>query len=297
MILITTPTGKIGSPLVTRLLAAGTPSLRVLVRDPAKLDLHRSTSVDVIQGSLGDPAALEAAFAGVDAVFYCLPDAPDAPDYIGHYVHLATLASAALRRKNVPRAVVVSAAGPTPADPAGPISALHTMERILGKSGAAFRWLRCGSFFENLLWQASSIRDRDCFSSCLPGHVAGPHLATDDIAGVAAAWLQRDDWTDTQTVSLLGPNDLTFDEIARLLSAHLGRTIRHECLAPEAYRTELLGAGYSASAAQGLIDMYAHLEDGYADDPFADRLLTPTSLEDWLRRQPALAPLAAGATP
>ena len=57
MIVVTAPTGQIGHHVVEDLLARGAP-VRVIVRDPAKLTAAVRGSVEVVEGSHGDPAVL-----------------------------------------------------------------------------------------------------------------------------------------------------------------------------------------------------------------------------------------------
>ena len=72
MIVITTPTGDIGSQ-VLQLLLDSAPThgeeLRVVVRDPARLPGGVQDEVDVVVGSHGDAAVVDRAFADADAVF------------------------------------------------------------------------------------------------------------------------------------------------------------------------------------------------------------------------------------
>jgi nucleoside-diphosphate-sugar epimerase len=66
-ILVTGATGKVGSRLVKRLVRRGD-QVRALVRDPSKLD---APGAEAITGDLHDPASLEAAVRGVDAMVHC----------------------------------------------------------------------------------------------------------------------------------------------------------------------------------------------------------------------------------
>jgi uncharacterized protein YbjT (DUF2867 family) len=59
MIVVTTPTGNIGSQVVKNLLAANE-AVRVIVRDPAKLTPEVRGKVDVVQGSSDDGSVLSA---------------------------------------------------------------------------------------------------------------------------------------------------------------------------------------------------------------------------------------------
>lgn len=66
--LITGATGEIGSRLVKQLLQSNIRP-RIFVRDLPKARSLYGDSVDITTGDLGDPAALRAAFAGVDVLF------------------------------------------------------------------------------------------------------------------------------------------------------------------------------------------------------------------------------------
>ncbi|MGY2060668.1 SDR family oxidoreductase, partial [Nocardia gipuzkoensis] len=81
MIVITAPTGNIGSRLIDLLLEtpSRTEELRVIVRDPEKLPAAVRGRVDTVVGSHGDPDTVDRAFAGADAVFWLVPPNPGAP--------------------------------------------------------------------------------------------------------------------------------------------------------------------------------------------------------------------------
>ena len=69
-VLVTGATGYIGGRLVTRLLEAGH-TVKVLVRTPAKIaGVPWLGDVEVVQSSLDDGDALEAALDGVDVLYY-----------------------------------------------------------------------------------------------------------------------------------------------------------------------------------------------------------------------------------
>ena len=59
MIVITTPTGLIGHQVLDNLLDSGE-ALRVIARDPSALPAGVREHVDVIEGSHGDPAVVDA---------------------------------------------------------------------------------------------------------------------------------------------------------------------------------------------------------------------------------------------
>jgi uncharacterized protein YbjT (DUF2867 family) len=73
MIVLTTPTGNVGSQLLTELLNAGTESMPVIVRDPSRTDQTVREQVEVIVGSHDDPAVLDQALDGAQGLFWLVP--------------------------------------------------------------------------------------------------------------------------------------------------------------------------------------------------------------------------------
>ena len=78
MIVITTPAGQIGRQVLGNLLDSGE-QLRVIVLDPAQLPAEVRDDLDIVEGSHGDAAVADKAFAGADAVFWLTPPDPRAP--------------------------------------------------------------------------------------------------------------------------------------------------------------------------------------------------------------------------
>ena len=69
MIVITTPTGQIGRQVLGHLLESGE-QLRVIARDPSQLPAGVREDLDIVEGSHGDAAVADKAFAGADAVLW-----------------------------------------------------------------------------------------------------------------------------------------------------------------------------------------------------------------------------------
>src|SRR5689334_15935922 len=77
VLLLTGATGLVGSAVLRRLVAAGTP-VRCLVRDPRRLGEER-VRVQLAIGDLADPASWRNALRGVDTVVHLAGTARDQP--------------------------------------------------------------------------------------------------------------------------------------------------------------------------------------------------------------------------
>ncbi len=85
MIVVTAPTGNIGSQVLARLLDGSEP-VRVIIRDPSKLAVRVRERIEVIQGSHADAATVTKAFEGADGLFWLPPGDPTVEDAHAAYV-------------------------------------------------------------------------------------------------------------------------------------------------------------------------------------------------------------------
>lgn len=207
-ILVTGATGNIGAPLVRALRSAGAE-----VRPASR----HNRDPDGVSFDFADPATWEAAFAGVHSMFLVRP--PQIAD-VRHGL-LPALEDA--RSRGLRHVVLLSVQG------AGRVPVLPhaTTERWLRRSGMSWTFVRPSYFDQNLATVfASDIRDRD--EIVVPaGGGRTAFVDAHDVAAVAARVLLDPMrhacriWTPTSDESL------TYDEVAAVLSAVLGRTITY----------------------------------------------------------------------
>lgn len=262
MIVVTAPTSQIGSKVLEGLLATDA-DVRVVVRDAAKLSEGVRRKVQIVEGSHGDLAVVERAFSRADAVFWLVP--PDATKTLDQaYLDFTQPAAEALRWNAVPRVVSVTAVGRgTPwQDRAGPVSASLQADELLMGSGAAFRGLAMPSFMENTARQAGVIREKGMFFGPIDPDKKLPFTATADIADAAVRWLQDESWSGCADIPVLGPEDLSFNDQAAIMSEVLGRDIRYQQISYEQFRQGFMDRGATASFATGYADMYRAKDEG-----------------------------------
>lgn len=286
-IVVTAPTGDIGTQVVENLLASGTSAqLRLIVRDPSRLPAELRERVEVVQGSHSDAAVVGRAFEGADAMFWLCPPDPRAQSVMEAYVDFTRPASEAIRRHGVRRVVGISALGRgTPmAASAGLVTASLVMDDLLAGTGAGYRALTMPSFMDNLLRQVAPIRNQGAFFLPISGDRRMPSCATRDIAAVASRLLLDTSWSGQGDLAVLGPEDLSFNDMARIMSEVLDRPIRYQQVSFEAYRSGFVQRGMSEAMAHGMTDMARAKDEGL--DNSVRRTAentTPTGFRQWCR--------------
>lgn len=207
-LLVTGATGNVGAPLVTALRKQGA-EVRPASRHP--LDPQG------VVFDFGDPATWDAAFEGVRTMFVVRP--PQIADVRRGLVPALVRA----RARGVRHVVLLSVQG------AGVVPVLpHAgIERWLRASGMDWTFLRPSYFDQNLTSVfAADIRDRN--ELVVPaGHGRTAFVDAGDVAAIAARAMLEPGrhigrvWTPTSEQSL------TWDEVAAVLSAVLGREITY----------------------------------------------------------------------
>lgn len=267
MIVITTPTGAIGGQVVEALVARGE-AVRVVAREPSRLPERLRDRVELVEGSHGDTAVVDRAFAGADAVFWVVPPDFRTANIMATYVDFSRPAYEAIRRQGVSRVVAVSALGRhTPwADRAGPVTAALAMCDLIAATGANFRALTLPGFMENMLMQTAAIRDKGMFFLPYLPRLRVPLCATRDIAAAAVKLLVDPTWRGQADAPVLGPQDHTYNEVAEIISDVLGRTIRFQPISLDAYRAQVKSFGASDAMAEGLAAMMDAKNHGLDND-------------------------------
>jgi len=281
MIVVTTPTGLIGSKLLGDLLAAGE-RVRVIVRTPDKLSPAVRDKIEVVQGSSDDPAILGRALSGAESIFHVVPPNFGAPDVTEYYLRFTEPVIAAMKENGVKRIVTVSGIGRRVDVNAGVVTSAFTKDHALERAGLDVRALWCPGFMENMLRNLDSLRTEGAFFGTSRPDVRAPYVATRDIAAMGARLLRDRTWSGPGGVAVLGPEDLSLDDMAAIMSDVLGRPIRYQRVPAEAYKAQLLRHGASENFAQAFLDMQAAKDNGLdLSEPRTPDNTTPTSFREW----------------
>ena len=204
------------------------------------------------------------AFAGADSVFWLVPPDPHAKSVEAAYADFSRPACEAFKRQGVKRVVGVSALGRgTPwVAHAGLVTASLAMDDLIASTGVSYRALTNPSFMDNLLRQVESIKKEGLFSLPISGDLKQPSCATRDIAAVGARLLLDHSWSGVASRPVLGPEDLSYHDMAQIMSEVLGKPVRFQQITGEAFKARLLQRGMSEAMAQGQPRHVGRLQPG-----------------------------------
>lgn len=282
-IVVTTPTGHVGSRVVRLLLQAGVRP-RVLVRDPARLDEATRARVDVRRGDLTDAGFVREAVTGVRTVFWVDPTPHATADPIEVSLRTAAPLVEAARARDVARVVLLSSVGAEKRHGVGHIDALAAIEEQLDATGVDVLHLRCAYFFTNLLLDLEGL-SRGVLTTAFGPDDPMPWVDPRDIGDVVAARLLSDAWQGRVVQAVHGPEDLTFRQVARILTEALGRPVRLNPVSDDATRDALRAAGLPASAVEGIVGMTTGSRDLVPEQSRDLLTTTPTPLSGWAHAQ------------
>src|SRR5882762_1164149 len=285
MIIITTPTGAIGHQVLENVLRGEEP-IRVIARDPARLPSHVRERIDVVEGSHSDPTVVNKAFAGADTVFWLVPPDPRAKTVDAAYLDFTRPACAAFKTQGIKRVVGISALGRgTPAAAhAGLVTASLKMDDLIASTGVHYRAVINPSFMDNLLRQVELIKNQGIFSLPIAGDLKQPSACTRDIAAAAATLLLDQSWSGVGSVPVLGPEDLSYNDMATIMSEVLDKPVRFQEVPGEVFKATLLRRGMSEAMAQANLDMWVAYNHGLdTAESRTPQSTTPTSFRQWCK--------------
>ncbi|GAA0461255.1 NAD(P)H-binding protein [Streptomyces stramineus] len=278
-IVVTTPTGHVGSRVVRLLLQAGIRP-RVLVRDPGRLEEATRARVDARRGDLTDAGFVREAVSGVRTVFWVDPTPHTTENPIESSLRTAAPLVEAARAGEVGRVVLLSSIGAEKRHGVGHIDALAGIEERLDATGVDVLHLRCAYFFTNLLFDLEGLAQGVLTTAFDPDQPM-PWVDPRDIGDVAAARLLSDTWRGRVVQAVHGPEDLTFRQVAQILTEALGHPVRLHHVSADATRDALLAAGLPPSAVEGIVGMTTGSRDLVPEQPRDVLTTTPTPLSGW----------------
>jgi uncharacterized protein YbjT (DUF2867 family) len=274
--------GHTGSIIAGFLLSQGE-QVRVLGRDPARLERFVRHGAEAFTANVSDAAALTNAFSGARAAYLMLPPVASREDQERQSDAIAK----AVQESGLRYAVHLSSYGAHVPEGTGPIAGLHSSEQKLNAiRGLNVLHLRAAYFMENNLVAIGMIHRMGIFAGALPPDLKLPMIATRDVGDYAAKRLLDLDFSGKQSRELLGERDLSMAEVTAVIGRGIGKPdLRYEQLPFDQMQQVLTQIGIPPKTTAVYIEMYKGINAGVvaAQEPRSPENSTPTSFEKFVQ--------------
>ena len=251
MILVTTA-GKVGSE-ASRLLKKRGIQVRVLVRNPERAASLAHAGVEIVKGDLEIPSTIDAAMEGVSSVVLVSPAVPRQ--------ELNVVDSAV--RAGVQHVVKITSKASTES-PVARRRGQAEIENGLIASGLGYTLLRNNAYMQNFLMMAPAISKTSSFGTSTGEGRIGM-IDARDVAAVAAEIAASPTRHAGKSYSPTGPELLSCQDVAAVLSKVLGRKITFHPLTFEEQRQAMIDVGLPEIVAEDNAKALTLFAEGDAD--------------------------------
>ena len=256
MILLTGITGNIGGATARALLAKGV-RFRALVRDLGKAAPWAAQGVELVQGDLEDPAAVERALAGVDRALLVMPNGEFQERAELSFIRSAKAAGLAwIIKLSSPEAV----RGTTSPIPLAHIAA----EDAIMASGMKWTLVRPSFYMQNFRGSVKSARTTGKLSMPMGnGTVA---LTDNEDAGQFIAHVLTDANSAQhhgQCYDITGPDPvMNFHEIAQAIGEVIGQKVVYDDCDPKAFQEAIRPFHRNQWHSDAVARLFVEIADG-----------------------------------
>ncbi|MFZ4876296.1 NmrA family NAD(P)-binding protein [Janthinobacterium sp. Mn2066] len=283
-VVIAGASGNIGYRVAEQLLHAGERPV-LLARNAAKVASLLARGAVLVEGGSDDTASVMQATQNADALLWLTPPALAADSLQQWYARTARIACDAIAANGVARVVHISSIGAGARPNLGTVSYSAEVENAFAATRVHLVNLRPGYFMQNLAAHYASMRDEAVIRmSFAPDHDM-PWISTDDIGDVAARYLLDTTWAGQWARNLMGPENLSLQQVAAIASEILGRQVRYEQASLAQLDRAFAHMGANAQVRTELAELMTALGDPdgiYATARTPDAC-TPTSMQAFLR--------------
>lgn len=262
MILVIGASGRVGGELlgqfgggeVLRQLADRYAPVRILAQNAAQAASFDAQGWETVLWDPLDDATLDRACRGISKLFLVTPGSSE-------QVALQCRAIAAAARAGVRHVVKISDLGSSEDS-----SLIHarwnwTIEQAIRQAGLAYTFVRPQFFMQNfLLVVAPSVIAEDVFFAPA-GEGRVPFVDVRDIAAVAVAAL-LEPGHEHRIYDVTGPENLSFADVARILSEAINRDVRYVEVSPEESLEGLVRSGLPDWFATDLVALFTQVKEG-----------------------------------
>ncbi|MDR7071519.1 SDR family oxidoreductase [Fictibacillus barbaricus] len=252
-ILVIGGTGNIGKELV-KLLTENGHKVRAAIRPASRTEELQAFGAELVSANLEDQTSLVNAMNGIEKVYFATP-------FVPNMVELSMNIIKAAKESEVKHLVKISGAG---ADlEAITMAKWHrAIEKEMEQSGIAYTFLRPNSFMQNVVnFSSHTIKDHGAFYA----PIGDGQVAMIDARNVAkiAFHVLTEEGHENKAYYLSGPEAISFQKMAEILSDVTGKSIRYVDVPAESARQSMLDAGMPVETTDALLELYHINKLGY----------------------------------
>ena len=253
MILVTGAAGKTGQAVVRALLAKNQ-AVRTLVRNEAQSECMASVGdTDIVIGDMSVESVLSNVFEGIRSVYHICPNMH--PDELN--IGLAMISAA--KNVGVTQFVFHSVLHPQ-------IEAMPhhwqkmRVEEALFASAIPFTILQPAAYMQNILVEWENIVQQRLIRLPYSSESKGSPVDLNDVADVASVALSERGHIGA-IYELCGPDVLTYQEQAIILSTHIDREVYMDQMSLDEWKTQAYGVGLSTYSVESLLKMFSYYDE------------------------------------
>ena len=268
-ILVTGATGNVGAHVVRELRDRGA-TVRAFARDPDKAKATLGADVEIVQGDYADGASLAGAREAAASLVVLTPNSPRQAEL--EMVILEAAAAVGVRR-----VVKLSSIGAAAGSPHAVWDAQGRLESHVRRTLPNAVILRSNFHMSSLLGAAARVKAmRKMFAPAGDASIA--MIDPRDVAAVAAALLSGTSHGG-ETLTVTGPESITYSRVAEELSTVVGKPVEFVNVPDDAARQAMIDGGMPEWFAVNLVQLFGFLRAGAAES-------TTSTVRDLLGREP-----------
>ena len=254
-LLVTGAAGNLGRAVLDVLLEKKVGPLVATTRDPSKLKAYADRGVEVRAASFDDPASMAKAFQGVERALLISTDAMDKP---GHRVtqHLAALK--AMEAAGVKHVVYTSL--PDPQHSSTLVAPDHARTEAAIVASRLTHTILRNNLYLHMQPFAQALQTGQWIDA--RGNGATSFVTREDCARAAAGALADASVTGREALDVTGPESLTSDQMAALLTEVFQKPVKHVSVPTAAMKDALVQHGLPAPVAELLVSFDVAISKG-----------------------------------
>ncbi|MFL9833655.1 NAD(P)H-binding protein [Chryseobacterium terrae] len=216
-IVIIGATGTVGSKVAEILINEGH-SVKLIARNPEKLETFKNNGAEIIRGNVNDVEILTESFKNADSAFLILPDNVKTDNTRAYQREITGNFIQAIEKSGNKHIVNMSSLGSHMHEGNGMMAGTGEQEvRLNQLEGVNVVHIRSAYFMENFLRTIGLVKTKGINGTAADGDHAIPMVATQDGAKVISAHLVNLDFTGKSVHPVMGPKDYTYREFTNIV--------------------------------------------------------------------------------